>query len=1251
MNNEGVIPFIRTFEPKDMTTVKYSKSETDANGVTEKTTAEVPVVPLGGSREQILYMMSCFDRARDSLGWTTGPKVFQNFRKQFEDPTEWETIAANQNQSINGFNAARTIFLRTKFPSNAWERHVDMLRAAKKPFKLNPQEFSTLLKYHNSILSLLPGKPAQGDPTSTRLTDYEIRMTLFKSMPLSYQQNFRNAGNSTMTATLADMEGYFEMQYDNDDRVQMQKARGNGGSKVNRFPLRGNQFQRRDDYRGPFGSRFPTRGPTGRGFSGRGFTQGRGMMTRGRGQGGYYGPGRGYQSGYQSGYQGGYRNVNPNRYGSGGFGRGGFTGRGNGGGSGYNRPQGRYPQQGGGRPGGTNDPRGNVRSGGEMHMNEDVNQDAHHMEGVEQNPNEQQWHERDAHHNDRCDEAEQHYNDYDDGCDDQFGDMHYQECVEEEDIRYNDYEGDLEGCGDADMFFIDCEQLNADDESQCESDDDSEPPPLIPRHRSKEPTPITWKRNIDVSPHTIVQASKVSNVEGRFIFKTLFDSGATMNAVKKSVLPKNVETKPLPPNEGIQTTNGRMKPREYVVLDTVVFPEFSPNRHVKSITCFVFEEPNLRYDLILGRDTLSMMGIQFDFKNKETTWFDKRVPFHPVNWHTDKEAIRQVLAIKPKAVRKAEQGEIHVSEITAAHYEKADLEEVATSLTHLTKEQQQDLLEVFMKHEPLFNGKVGRFPRDFHLEVDPSVEPYCQTRPYPLNAQHLDLLKAELDRQEEMGLIDRCFVATKWCMPMFVRPKKDSTIRTVHDFRRLNKAIIRKKHILPRIEDVVHKTKKYKYITKLDVSMQYYTFWLDKESREYCVFITPFGKYYLNVLAMGCVQSGDFAQAAMEETLQDLLDQVTCYMDDIKFEDMEWKDHLHMTDAVLERLQRYGFTVNPLKCEWAVEETDFLGYRFTPDGVRPWLKRIEPIMRMETPKTVTELRRFIGMVNFYRPMFQGRAHVLSPLTGLTKIAPQSFKKQWKEEHDKAFKEVKAMVSRDVLVQYPDLNDEFLIETDASNFQLGAVIKQKGRPIAFYSRKLTTAQRKYSTIEKELLSILEVLEQYRSLLWGRQIRVRTDHKNISFDNMKSNRVRNWRLLVEDFHPIIEFYPGEKNVEADTLSRHPTSTEQTTSSEILDEMLLNYPEHINQFPGQFQGIRQSQQANQQILDLANEDDYEFRNYGGHDLVCRRNQAGEWRIVVPGVLVNDLIEWCHITLSHPGITRMEKTIGKLFYIPSLR
>ena len=164
---EGVIPFTRTFDPKELTNMKYSHSEMDANGVMEKLTAEVPVLPMTYDQQQLLFMMSMFEKARNMLQWYMGPKLFQNFAKQFEDALEWETHARGQNQDVPKFEAAKTAFICTKFPSNVWEKHITMLHSIKKPFKMNPQEFAMLIRFHNSILSMLPGKPAVGDLTPT----------------------------------------------------------------------------------------------------------------------------------------------------------------------------------------------------------------------------------------------------------------------------------------------------------------------------------------------------------------------------------------------------------------------------------------------------------------------------------------------------------------------------------------------------------------------------------------------------------------------------------------------------------------------------------------------------------------------------------------------------------------------------------------------------------------------------------------------------------------------------------------------------------------------------------------------------------------------------------------------------------------------------------------------------------------------------------------------------------------------------
>ena len=163
--------------------------------------------------------------------------------------------------------------------------------------------------------------------------------------------------------------------------------------------------------------------------------------------------------------------------------------------------------------------------------------------------------------------------------------------------------------------------------------------------------------------------------------------------------------------------------------------------------------------------------------------------------------------------------------------------------------------------------------------------------------------------------------------------------------------------------------------------------------------------------------------------------------------------------------------MNPLKCEWCVEETNFLGFWMTPLGIKPWKKRVKPILAMKTLEMLKQLHGFIGMINYYWDMWQGRLHVLAPLTALTKIEQKDFKKKWSHEHDVAFEATKALIAQETLLLYPNPNISFLMKTNASDYQLGAVLKQNGKAIAFFSRKLTEPQRKYSVVEKELLSIL------------------------------------------------------------------------------------------------------------------------------------------------------------------------------------
>jgi hypothetical protein len=605
--------------------------------------------------------------------------------------------------------------------------------------------------------------------------------------------------------------------------------------------------------------------------------------------------------------------------------------------------------------------------------------------------------------------------------------------------------------------------------------------PLIetqdPPEVSEVPLEVKMPNKKRLNPTSIMVVDTILTVRSRILLKVLFDPGSTATLISRKCLPRHCKVCPISQECKINTLAGSCETKEMVVMRNLRLPELDKNHVVDQQKALVFDG-SCKYDVILGADFLSKTGIDIKYSTGVIEWFDSGLPMWEPHQLDSKEYIAMMDIMEVQ--REAEDifgmdwynPTCYASEILDAKYGQESTDDVAEQLTHLTASQQHDMKVLFRDFNTLFDGTLGIYPHQkFHINLIPGAKPK-HSRPYAIPRIHLAAFKKELDRLVEIGVLSPTG-ASEWGSPTFITPKKDNTVRWVSDLCELNKVVLRKQYPLPIITEVLRKHHGYKFFSKLDISMQYYTFELDDESKDLTTIV--------RITYMGLKCSPDFAQETMENVFRGVED-AEIYLDDIGAFSPSWEHHVQLLRTILTRLQENGFTVNRLKCDWAVQETDWLGYWLTPTGLRPWKKKIDAVLKMEAPKSLKALCGFISMVNYYRDMWPHRAHVLAPLTAKTG-APKNGERQakflWTPDMQAAFEQMKALMAMDVRCAYPNHNIPFHIYTNASDYQLGACLMQSGLPVAYYSKKLNGAQRNYSTVDKELLSIVMTLREFRS----------------------------------------------------------------------------------------------------------------------------------------------------------------------------
>ena len=283
-------------------------------------------------------------------------------------------------------------------------------------------------------------------------------------------------------------------------------------------------------------------------------------------------------------------------------------------------------------------------------------------------------------------------------------------------------------------------------------------------------------------------------------------------------------------------------------------------------------------------------------------------------------------------------------------------------------------------------------------------------------------------------------------------------------------------------------------------------------------------------------------QRMMDQLIQGAHNFTAAYLDDLVIYSTTWEDHLHHLQSVLLKLRKAGLTAKPSKCQYGMQQCVYLGFIVGGGVLQPEVDKLQAIQQLPIPQTKRDVRAFLGITGYYRKFIADYATVAAPLTDLTKKNVPN-KVVWTTQCAQAWKHLKDVLCSSPVLRSPDFSSQFILQTDASDRGVGAVLSQRDNngtdhPIAFFSKKLLARELRYSTVEKECLAIRLATHSFRVYLMGRPFIIQTDHRALQWlDRLKDSnpRLARWSLALQPYQFTVEHRAGHLNGNADALSR--------------------------------------------------------------------------------------------------------------------
>ena len=459
-------------------------------------------------------------------------------------------------------------------------------------------------------------------------------------------------------------------------------------------------------------------------------------------------------------------------------------------------------------------------------------------------------------------------------------------------------------------------------------------------------------------------------------------------------------------------------------------------------------------------------------------------------------------------------------------------------IVHLSLDQAQSIVKLLEDYEDLCCDVPQVTPLLQHdVQLVPGAVPIRQS-PYRMSQDKLNILNKEIQFLLENGIIEPS--NSDWASPAVLVPKPDGDWRLCADFRKVNAVTVHDSWPLARIDDIIDKVGRAKFITKVDLLKGYYQIPLTETAKRVSAMITPSGIYSYRTMPFG-MRGAPATFTRLISSLTADLDGVAAYLDDMVVFHETWEAHVMTLRTLFERLRKAKLTIDLCKSEFGHGQLIVLGHKVGLGQVLPIDANIRAIKALPIPKNRKAVQRFLGMTGYYRRFCPNFARIAKPLTDLTS-PKRSF--VWSDECQIAFDQLKLLICSNPVLKSPDFTKPFVLQVDASEIAAGAVLLQEDNegvlhPVSYASTKFKPYQKQYSTIEKEAVALLMALEKFEVYIDNnRKVVVYSDHNPLQFvKNFRNKNVRlmRWALALQRFNIEIRHIKGSLNLIADNLSR--------------------------------------------------------------------------------------------------------------------